>query len=759
MARSNPLRIVSRTGLFLSLTRLDWFALYLATASVLLFAASMLMTRSNGNSVGATLRRAEWLHPGFREMTVDTMLMIFLVLEVLLLVWLWLEFPRRRRAEDALRKINLLQRAIARSSARIVTMTSTDVAAGLHAELSGIRDMLGVDRICWYQQTADGKRFTRLQSASASVSVPGRDSFTSNEHPWLASSILQGVPVLIGRLSDMPPGSELDRRNMEPFGMKSFALVPSLGHSGAANAMMLTSFSREIDWDAEVVAQLSVLASVFANAHARKLAQEAGTESESRFRHLFEEAPIGCCLVNPQGLICVANGALKRMLGYGDDELIAKGFWEITAPEDVARSLVSFQELIAGVRDFYQMEKRYVKKDGAEIWGRLTVSILGARSQEGQFVLAMVEDVTEAVRARAELQQSRRRLTMALEASRMTAWEYDPVNGTIVWVDRNTLRDKAHESAGPARFADVLHHVHPEDRSMLRDLTIRIFNEGGAFSTEFRMFAKNGTIRWMLGKGELLRKAGLNGTGKIVGVTLDVSELKRTQVELQELAKRLMEAQEEERCRISRELHDDIGQRVALLGIELDLVRQLLHDHQPLRERVERAQLATGELGTDLHQLSHALHSSKLKYLGLPAALRELCTRMADKHSLAIELDCQEHKLSLPEEEALALFRVAQEALNNVVRHSGATGVRVSLSQTPDELRLLVCDDGNGFDPTAKTSGIGLIGMRERMRAVQGDFQIISAPGAATEIHATVTFPTPLPLGAVIRQLKAGTIQ
>src|ERR1700747_3418040 len=99
MARSNPLRIVSRPGLFLSLTRLDWFALHLATASVLLFAASMLMTRSNSNSVVTTLRKAEWLHPGFREMTVDTMLLVFLVLEVLLLVWLWLEFPRRRRAE------------------------------------------------------------------------------------------------------------------------------------------------------------------------------------------------------------------------------------------------------------------------------------------------------------------------------------------------------------------------------------------------------------------------------------------------------------------------------------------------------------------------------------------------------------------------------------------------------------------------------------------------------------------------------------
>lgn len=759
MRRLNPLRFASRSGKFNSLTRLDWFALFLSTASVLLFAASMLISTPRRGSVIATLRNSSWLHTSIRDMTVDKVLLIFLLLEVLLLLWLWMEFPRRRRAEAALRKINSLQRAIARASARIVNLTSAEIVAGLHAELDGIREMLGVERICWYQQSCGSTRFVRLQTASCATDLPGRESFSAIEHPWLVSSILQGVPVLVKSLSEMPAGSEGDRQQLQQSGMRSFALVPSIGGTGTANAMMLTSFTKEIEWDAEVVAQLSVLASVFANAHARKLAQEAGTESELRFRHLFEEAPIGCCLVNSEGRICTSNIAFARMLGYGPGELIHKGFWEITEPEDVARSLVNFQELIAGVRDFYQLEKRYLKKDGSVIWGRLTVSVLGARAAQGPFVLAMIEDVTGAIHAREQLEQGRQRLTMALEASRMTAWEYDPATQTIAWVDRNTLREKGHEPMGPLRFADVLRHVHPDERTMLLDLADRIINEGGTFSAEFRMFAKNGSIRWMLGKGELLHKLNEPGTGKIAGVTLDVSELKRTQVELQELAKRLMEAHEEERRRISRELHDDIGQRVALLGIELDLVRQLLPEHDGLRERFERAQLATGELGTDLHQLSHALHSSKLKYLGLPAALRELCTRMADKHSLAIQCDYKEEKPSLPEEEALALFRVAQEALNNIVRHSGATSVRIRLSYTANEVRLLVCDDGSGFDPSSKTGGIGLIGMRERMRAVMGDFQIISAPGAGTEVHATVALPASAREALQINKLSAGTAQ
>jgi signal transduction histidine kinase len=113
----------------------------------------------------------------------------------------------------------------------------------------------------------------------------------------------------------------------------------------------------------------------------------------------------------------------------------------------------------------------------------------------------------------------------------------------------------------------------------------------------------------------------------------------------------------------------------------------------------------------------------------------------------------------LPEEEALALYRVAQEALNNVVRHSGATSVRVALSPTAKEVRLVIRDDGSGFDTAGKTGGIGLIGMRERMRAVLGDFQIVSAPGSGTEIHATVTLAAQAWERSQIKKLSAGSVQ
>ena len=154
---------------------------------------------------------------------------------------------------------------------------------------------------------------------------------------------------------------------------------------------------------------------------------------------------------------------------------------------------------------------------------------------------------------------------------------------------------------------------------------------------------------------------------------MDITELKQAKSELVELTERLIQAQESERQRLARELHDDIGQRLSLLIIGLDRLRHgLPMGLRGPREELEASLEEASQLATDIHGLSHQLHSSKLKHLGLKAALRELCAQVSRQHGVDVNLEAETIPGELSEERALCLYRVAQEALNNAVKHSGS---------------------------------------------------------------------------------------
>jgi PAS domain S-box-containing protein len=747
MSRSFTHKLTPWSRPFHLFARLDWFALYVATAAVLFFALYPILfveSASSHSPLGAS-----------RPVPLGNELTAILSLEAFLLVWLWLEMPRRRKAETALKRLHSVQRAISSASGRIASLNSEELEPGLQRELCAIREMLNVDQVFWFQQGRDG--YDRVQTSKRIEELTTHSEFSLSQTPWIADAILSGAPVRLRRLDDLPPEAEVDHKALEACGVKALALIPSSCGAGGVNALALTSFTEEIAWDEEVIAQLSVVAAVFASAHAKKAALDAGQASELKFRQLFEDSPLGIALLNSGGEMLMSNEPLAKLLGYSREELKLKNIMDLEYPGDMAQTWLHIQEVIAGARKTMQTEKRFLRRNGSVIWGRMTLSVVGAKTQDGPYLLGMIEDVTETNLAREQLDRFTRMLTLALEASRTTAWEYDPLSGMISWLDRNKLRITGDQTPTTDLFSNVLSHVVPDDRDKLRGYAETMLQTGGAFSTEFRMIARDGTIRWMLSKGESLRKDG-ERVARILGVTVDVSDVKRAQFQLEQLAKRLMEAQEEERKRISRELHDDIGQRVALLAIELDIVRQQLADESELKERVEQLQASTSELGTDLHLLSHALHSSKLKHLGLEAALRELCGRMSNNQGLVVELNCGKASSLVTEDEALVLYRVAQEALNNVLRHSKATKANIALEYSETRAKLVISDNGRGFDLKANSDGIGLVGMRERLRAVGGEFRIFSAAENGTEIHASVPLTMPVNRLTNTRRAAAGSV-
>ena len=228
----------------------------------------------------------------------------------------------------------------------------------------------------------------------------------------------------------------------------------------------------------------------------------------------------------------------------------------------------------------------------------------------------------------------------------------------------------------------------------------------------------------------------------IVSLVVQSRKRKRSEAMLKDLSRHLITVQEEERRRIARELHDDFGQRLALLKIELEILNQ--EEGRSLRaggrERLHGLLSNVDELATDIQGLSHTLHSSKLQYVGLKGALKELCRQVSKQHHIEVDLKVNALTSPVPDEIALCFYRVAQEALHNAAKHSGARRVIVAVSSNHTFLHMAITDDGKGFDQAKAPLGLGLASMRERLQMVGGQLLVQSKPGSGTVLAAQAPF-------------------
>jgi signal transduction histidine kinase len=275
------------------------------------------------------------------------------------------------------------------------------------------------------------------------------------------------------------------------------------------------------------------------------------------------------------------------------------------------------------------------------------------------------------------------------------------------------------------------------------DTYARAFDRREGFRMEYRLRRHDGEYRWILDIGAPRFNADHSLAG-FIGAGIDVTERKIAEKALAGVSGKLIEAQELERARIARELHDDICQRLALLSVEIVRVQK---DSPSLPEqilrRMDELQKQASEIGFDVQSLSHELHSSKLELLGLVPAIRGFCREFGEQQKIEIDFKAQDFPGSAPQEVSLCAFRVLQEALHNSAKHSQAQKINVELSWMANEILLTVRDSGVGFDSKAivkESRGLGLVSMRERLKLVNGELFIESEPGRGTTIHARVPF-------------------
>jgi signal transduction histidine kinase len=255
------------------------------------------------------------------------------------------------------------------------------------------------------------------------------------------------------------------------------------------------------------------------------------------------------------------------------------------------------------------------------------------------------------------------------------------------------------------------------------------------------MREKSGDWHWIHSRGILIERDAKSKPVRMVGTHTNIQERKLAEESLTVMSRKLLEAQEQERARIGRELHDDINQRLALLSVEIQRIKELAPvTYGDLRSQMDEPGKRTSEISDVVQSLSHELHSSKLEYLGLVSAMKSFCKEFGGKHKVEIDFSSEGIPSDVPPEVSLCLFRVMQEGLHNALKHSGVKLFDVKLRGSPTEIRLSVRDLGKGFDTelAKDTPGLGLVSMQERVRLVKGTISITSRPQAGTEINVRV---------------------
>ncbi len=344
-------------------------------------------------------------------------------------------------------------------------------------------------------------------------------------------------------------------------------------------------------------------------------------------------------------------------------------------------------------------------------------------------------------KAEALIRESEQRFRLVTNTAPVMIWMADPDRSFSYvnqpWLDFTGRPIDAELGNGWAQG------IHPEDRDAHLEAQARAFDVQAPFRLQYRLRRHDGEFRWVFDIG-VPRFAADGSFAGYIGSCLDITERKLAEEALASLGGKLIAAQEQERARIARELHDDINQQLAFLSVSLDELSQNPPDSiAAIPGRLEAVEIQAAEISRSVQNLSHRLHSSKLEYLGLVAALRGFCREFSEQHRVDVTFSHEPIPEGLPAEISLCLFRVAQAALVNALKHSGVKSFDVHLGSLRGGIRLSIRDEGVGFDveKVLGGDGLGLVSMRERVRFVDGEISIISKPQGGTTIEVDVPLP------------------
>ena len=483
------------------------------------------------------------------------------------------------------------------------------------------------------------------------------------------------------------------------------------------------------DNDGRILRTIGVVADI----SARKNAEEA------RFRHvaIVESSEDAIVSKNLQGIITSWNTGAQRIFGYTEAEAVGQPI-SILVPPDLREEEIGIVQRLRSGEPIEHYETVRVSNEGKRVDVSLTISPI--RDSAGAIVGAskIARDITERKRAEDALRESEGRFRLVANTAPVLIWMSGPDKlcnyFNQPWLGFTGRTFEAELGNGWAEG------VHPEDLNACLETYTKAFDRREEFKMQYRLRRHDGEYRWVSDSGVPRFNADGSFAGYI-GSCIDVTDHKLAEEALSNVSRKLIEAQERERTRIARELHDDVNQRLALLAIELELLKQNLPDSaDEIRGRIQHAGKSVTDIGMDIQAISHRLHSSKLEYLGIMPAIAGFCRELSEYQKVEIDFRHTNVPSALPQDVSLCLFRVLQQALQNGVKHSGARSFKVELRGVSDEIQLTVSDGGVGFESKLAMNGegLGLISMRERLHLVKGEISIESQPNRGTTVVARV---------------------
>jgi len=471
----------------------------------------------------------------------------------------------------------------------------------------------------------------------------------------------------------------------------------------------------------------------------RKHAEQDLRESEDRFRLAAQAGKMFAYQWDADTNMVTRSGDCSQVLGVGEtDPLTGDQIFAKVHPEDQPKLAAALAEL-SPEKPLLHICYRLMHASSGVIWIERSSQAYFDEAGKLLRLTGMVADITARRGMEDALRESEERFVLAAQVGRVYAFEWQVPTGVVVrspeYAEILGLTEP-----GFLTFQQFVEGIHPDDRAKFVSAITAQTLENPSHDITYRFLRPSGGLVWLKSSG----RAFFDEEGKlarVVGMVADVTDQKLAEEALSNVSGRLIQAQEQERSRIARELHDDIGQRLALASVTLDMLEGNLNvSIANARNQADELRKQLFEISTDVQAVSHELHSSTLEHLGLVQAARGWCDQFGAKQHIDVRFSNRDIPKFLPHDVSLCLFRVLQEAVHNAGKHSSAKKVEVALWEERGEINLLVSDSGRGFDlsEATRSGGLGLASMRERVRFVNGTVLIDSKPMFGTTLHARI---------------------